>query len=297
MSFETSMKCFIRRFSTVEESHFSSHVSRHSWYSTVRERDAHRLNLRSRLANRKLVLCICSRIDCFDIYAKHLLRYVSTDGVEQTALPDTRSLFLLVRHQINITIRPMVVNSLWRHTILITTFVFFFFFSWLLFVSTSFFTEPMWRIFHWTRWSPLAGGNRPFQRSVYLLVIWTCLCYGLFQISSRGSVDSSSNGGYAGAGPVNSRLLLQKVTETPTSTAASNGVATGTQPSSGSTDSVAVKVDRQKSPDDDELAPFIQRRIPNVPFEYWLKEKSKIYGKNHTCAFYPSVFDIKFNNE
>lgn len=128
MSFETSMKCFIRRFSTVEESHFSSHVSRHSWYSTVRERDAHRLNLRSRLANRKLVLCICSRIDCFDIYAKHLLRYVSTDGVEQTALPDTRSLFLLVRHQINITIRPMVVNSLWRHTILITTFVFFFLF-------------------------------------------------------------------------------------------------------------------------------------------------------------------------
>jgi hypothetical protein len=37
---------------------------------------------------------------------------------------------------------------------------------------------------HWTRWPLLAGGNhlRPFQRSVYVLIVWTCLCYGLFQI-------------------------------------------------------------------------------------------------------------------
>jgi hypothetical protein len=157
---------------------------------------------------------------------------------------------------------------------------------------------------HWTRWPLLAGGNhlRPLQRSVYVLVVWTCLCYGLFQISSHGSGggDSSSGGGgagYAGAGPVNSRLLLQKVTETPlTSTAASSGVAVGTQPIT-STDPAALKIDKQKIPDDDEMAPFIQQRVPNVPFEFWLREKAKIYGKNHTCAFYPSVFDIKFNNK
>lgn len=156
---------------------------------------------------------------------------------------------------------------------------------------------------HWTRWPLLAGGNhlRPFQRSVYVLVVWTCLCYGLFQISSHGSADSSSSGagaGYAGAGPVNSRLLLQKVTETPlTSTAASSGVAVGTatQPAT-STDPAGVKIDRTKPTDEEDMAPFIQQRVPNVPFEFWLREKAKIYGKNHTCAFYPSVFDIKFNN-
>lgn len=156
-------------------------------------------------------------------------------------------------------------------------------------------------MFHWTRWPLLAGGNplRPLQRSVYLLVVWTCLCYGLFQISSRGSGDSSNGNGavYAGAGPVNSRLLLQKVTETPlTSTAASSGVVVGTQLVT-STDPAGIKIDRQKFQGDDDMAPFIQRRVPNVPFEYWLKKKDKIYGKNHTCAFYPSVFDIKFNNK
>lgn len=64
----------------------------------------------------------------------------------------------------------------------------------------------------------------------------------------------------------------------------------------GSTDS-AAKADRPKMLGDEEMAPFIQRRVPNVPFEFWIKEKSKIYGKNHTCAFYPNVFDIKFNNK
>jgi hypothetical protein len=111
--------------------------------------------------------------------------------------------------------------------------------------------------------------------------------------------------GYAGAGPVNSRLLLQKVTETPASTSTSSSstnVGIGTQPAFASTDPVAsssnaVKVDRQKSLGDEEMAPLIQQRVPNVPFEFWLREKSKIYGKNHTCAFYPNVFDIKFNNK
>lgn len=155
----------------------------------------------------------------------------------------------------------------------------------------------------------LAGSSqlRPLQRSVYLLVAWTCLCYAVFQISSRGVNDSGNIGaGYAGAGPVNSRLLLQKVTETPpasTSTLSqSSFLGVGTQPSqfgaTSATDSVSgVKVDRHKSLGDEEMAPLIQQRVPNVPFEFWLREKSKIYGKNHTCAFYPNVFDIKFNNK
>lgn len=51
------------------------------------------------------------------------------------------------------------------------------------------------------------------------------------------------------------------------------------------------------SSSDGELVNLIQKRVPNLTFDLWMKEKSKIYGKNHTCAFYPNIFDIKFNND
>ena len=93
------------------------------------------------------------------------------------------------------------------------------------------------------------------------------------------------------------------MTETPlgTLTTATSSSGVGTPPLGAQPDptgpSNLLKVDRQKSLGDEELAPLIQQRVPNVPFEFWIKEKSKIYGKNHTCAFYPNVFDIKFNNK
>ena len=147
----------------------------------------------------------------------------------------------------------------------------------------------------WLGW-PLRASGRPLQRSVTLLVAWTFLCYALFQISGSKSGAGDGSMDYAGAGPVNSRLLLQKVTESPaTSTVALNVANT---PSASTDASAAKSPERQKSPTNEEqLAPFIQERVPNVPFEFWLREKNRIYGKNHTCAFYPSVFDIKYNNK
>lgn len=150
----------------------------------------------------------------------------------------------------------------------------------------------------WLGW-PLRASGRPLQRSVTLLVAWTFLCYALFQISGGKSGAGPADGGaldYAGVGSVNSRLLLQKVTESPpTSTAfgAANTPPASTDPSG------AKAPERQKSAptNEERLAPFIQERVPNVPFEFWLREKNRIYGKNHTCAFYPSVFDIKYNNK
>lgn len=130
---------------------------------------------------------------------------------------------------------------------------------------------------------------RSSRRAVSVLVIWTCLCYALFQFSS----NSESNA-YVGTN-VNTRLLLQKVTETPVSTTPATAVGAAA-PVSDAVTSVQRVDPANSNLNDEELTPMIARRIPNVPFEFWLKEKSKIYGKNHTCAFYPNVFDIKFNN-
>ena len=124
------------------------------------------------------------------------------------------------------------------------------------------------------------------RRSVSVVAIWTCLCYALFQFS-----PNSESSAYIGAN-VNTRLLLQKVTETPVSTTASGAASVAVD----SVTSVPRADTANSNLKEDELTPMIARRIPNVPFEFWLKEKSKIYGKNHTCAFYPNVFDIKFNN-
>jgi len=128
---------------------------------------------------------------------------------------------------------------------------------------------------------------RSSRRAVSVLAIWTCFCYALFQFSSN-----SESSAYVGAN-VNTRLLLQKVTETPLSTTPMMASNVG---SLADTVTSVPRIDTINSNLNDELTPMIARRIPNVPFEYWLKEKSKIYGKNHTCAFYPNVFDIKFNN-
>lgn len=156
---------------------------------------------------------------------------------------------------------------------------------------------------------PFRASGRPLQRSVSLLIAWTFLCYALFQMSSGGGGGGNAGGGeapnsidYAGTGSVNSRLLLQKVTESPpTSTAFAPGVANTPTPRHGGTEAgAALKTDAQakSAPSaEQQLAPLIQANVPNVPFEFWLREKNRIYGKNHTCAFYPSVFDIKYNNK
>ena len=142
----------------------------------------------------------------------------------------------------------------------------------------------MWARF-WTRLSGVGGHRRRLQRLVSVLVVWTFVCYGLFQLTSPNEA-----GAYIGSA-VNSRLLLQKVTDSPlltTGSAMSDAAAAGDR---------APKIDVQDTPKEEELAALIQKGVPNVPFAFWMREKGRIVSKNHTCAIYPSVFDIRFNND
>ncbi|RZF33621.1 hypothetical protein LSTR_LSTR006999 [Laodelphax striatellus] len=40
----------------------------------------------------------------------------------------------------------------------------------------------------------------------------------------------------------------------------------------------------------------IQQRLPSLPIAYWNKNKNKNMCKNETCAKYPSIFELEFNN-
>ena len=65
----------------------------------------------------------------------------------------------------------------------------------------------------------LLGNRRPLRRFVYLLIVWSFLCYAIFQFTTR-----SESSVYIGNN-VNTRLLLQKVTEMPVSTTSTAGAA------------------------------------------------------------------------
>uniref|UniRef100_A0A6P7GIF3 Glycosyltransferase family 92 protein n=1 Tax=Diabrotica virgifera virgifera TaxID=50390 RepID=A0A6P7GIF3_DIAVI len=55
-------------------------------------------------------------------------------------------------------------------------------------------------------------------------------------------------------------------------------------------------IDKSPNFSEDMLIDDIQKRIPNLPMIYWNKYKNPPTGLNNTCARFPSVFDLEFNN-
>jgi hypothetical protein len=59
---------------------------------------------------------------------------------------------------------------------------------------------------------------------------------------------------------------------------------------------------KEKIPQDkNDMETFIQGLAPNVPYEFWMREKTKnavnISKIKLKCAYFPSVFDLRFNNK
>lgn len=55
-------------------------------------------------------------------------------------------------------------------------------------------------------------------------------------------------------------------------------------------------IDRSPSLTEDKLVEEIQNKMPSLPIVYWNKYKNKPMGMNSTCARFPSMFDLEFNN-
>ncbi len=57
------------------------------------------------------------------------------------------------------------------------------------------------------------------------------------------------------------------------------------------------KTDKRTNHTDEDIVREVQNVLPNLPIAYWNENKNKaIYYKNDTCAKFPSVFDLEFNN-
>lgn len=57
------------------------------------------------------------------------------------------------------------------------------------------------------------------------------------------------------------------------------------------------RTDKTVNHPDEDIINEIQNVLPNLPISYWNKNKNKaIFYKNESCAKFPSVYDLEFNN-
>ncbi|CAL4066825.1 unnamed protein product [Meganyctiphanes norvegica] len=107
------------------------------------------------------------------------------------------------------------------------------------------------------RWCP----TRAIHRGLYLIVLWSSLCYLIFRFS--GQDDTASF--------VNSNTKFVPLEAEPL-------------------------IDRKPTPSELDLANQIQKNVPNLPIIYWQKYRGKLMKMNRTCAKFPSLYDINYNN-
>ena len=135
----------------------------------------------------------------------------------------------------------------------------------------------------WSKlFSLLTGGKlRPHQRFIYLLTIWMCLYYGVFHVwiaqERNWIIPLNYNVGATTNDRDNRRGPEHKI----------------------SIDVINKRI--QKKDDNHDVESFIQELAPNVPYEFWVREKAKISNNKNKiknkCAYFPSVFDLRFNNK
>jgi len=126
--------------------------------------------------------------------------------------------------------------------------------------------------------------GRPLRRSLAALFGWTLLCYFLFRVPQGDVVFPRVS--------LHSRELLGR----------QENVTQAAMPHS-TTETTEVNIfeaqpyiDRSPKLNESAKAIQLQAQIPNLPLVYWFENKNKARSKNSTCAKYPSVYDIHFNN-
>lgn len=122
------------------------------------------------------------------------------------------------------------------------------------------------------------GGGRFITRVLGLFLLWGLVVIAILQIRSLPIEVHVPH--------LNGRLLLQKRLDPLTRHADSTTESIDEEPF----------VDKSPSLSEDKLVEDIQKRMPSLPIAYWNKNKNKPMGFNNTCARFPSMFDLEFNN-
>lgn len=133
------------------------------------------------------------------------------------------------------------------------------------------------------------------RHALYRLIFWAAvlLCVAQLTItlwrSDRSAAMRSGGAGYN----MNTRTILQNMMMM--------DLRAATQPPPpppyDSLLTVEPRVDRATAQSEQQIMDEVQRRLPNLPVAYWNRNKNKpMYYKNESCAKFPSIYELEFNN-
>lgn len=123
--------------------------------------------------------------------------------------------------------------------------------------------------------------SRNLRKGICLIFLWALLVVALVQLKNFSQSTFLH--------PPGTRFLLHKLPLTTTSY----------PPKAGPEKVISLdpKTDKPNGEQEAFLIQQIQQRLPSLPIVYWNKNKNKnMYYKNESCAKFPSIFDIEFNN-
>ena len=140
--------------------------------------------------------------------------------------------------------------------------------------------------------------SRPCRRTLGLMILWTCCCWVVFQISNNDHLQSSY---YQGKRVnMNTRELLGRImTGKEENITVSTPVTMGSTTESGDINILksVPSIDRSPKLSEAELVKKLQPQMPNLPIVYWQENKKKKVNKNASCTKYPDIYDLHFNNQ
>lgn len=132
--------------------------------------------------------------------------------------------------------------------------------------------------------------NKCRRLKTCVLVLWMCLSYGLFHMWDTVSDGEDS----LKSTKFTYEDFLHKATKVPLiSTLFYKGK--NSQPNTTINQTQFTKESANNNAES-----FIQSLAPNVPYEFWMtRENSKNSSSKykHTCAYFPNVLDLQFNNK
>lgn len=139
--------------------------------------------------------------------------------------------------------------------------------------------------------------SRPVRRTICFLLVWGVIVIVVLQLQKLFVLDQTVSSSYGGLGGVLEEPII-------------SGVFYQQRPSQRDASSTAVqqlerlmtsipKTDKPLHVSDDDIMKNVQNMLPNLPVAYWNKYRNNNNQKgknNETCARFPSIYDIEFNN-